>query len=174
MAEVARRVPDAVCVIAGRGELLQSLQQEAAAVGVAERVKLLGFRSDVPDLLALFDVFALPSLSEGLPLSLLEAQAAGAPIVATAVGGNPEAIEADVTGFLVPPGRPEALAERVTWLLERPAEAAAMGARGRVRARERFSVERMGRRYLELFGAGAAPRATKEVGVSEFLATRVP
>jgi glycosyltransferase involved in cell wall biosynthesis len=151
MAQVVKRVPTAVCLIVGRGELLSTLQQQANELQLGERVKFLGFRSDVAELLSLMEVFILPSLSEGLPLSLLEAQAAGKPVVASRVGGNPEVVENGKTGFLVPPSEPDMLAERIVQLLENPSAAIAMGERGRLRMRQIFSLEAMGRAYLSLF-----------------------
>lgn len=153
MARIAAEVPAAVCLIAGRGELRERLEGEAAALGVADRVKFLGYRTDVPDLLGVLDVFALPSLSEGLPLSLLEAQAAGKPVVASQVGGSPEVVEEGDNGFLVPPRRAELLADGITRLLcDRPL-ARAMGERGRDRVRRVFSLDAMGRAYLDVFEA---------------------
>ncbi|MGH7645529.1 MAG: glycosyltransferase [Gemmatimonadales bacterium] len=155
MARVVAHVRDAVCLIAGRGELGPALEREAAELGLGDRVRLLGYRTDVPALLSLMDVFVLPSLSEGLPLSLLEAQAAGKPVVATRVGGSPEAIADGQSGYLIPPREPVVLAERITSLLEDPARARAMGERGRARVATTFSLETMARGYLGLFRACA-------------------
>lgn len=151
LARVVRKFPDTVCLIAGRGELLSVLQHEAAALDLEHRVKFLGFRSDIPEVLSAMDIFILPSLSEGLPLALLEAQAAGKPGVATDVGGNPEVIEEGKTGYLVPPARPDLLAERIALLLHDPGRARAMGENARSRVRQVFGLETMGREYLSLY-----------------------
>jgi glycosyltransferase involved in cell wall biosynthesis len=151
MARVAARVPGAVCLIAGRGELGPALAREAAGLGLGDRVRLLGYRTDVPALLGLMDVFVLPSLSEGLPLSLLEAQAAGKPVVASRVGGCPEALDDGRSGYLVPPRDPQVLAERLLSLLGDPAAARAMGAHGRARVRAMFSLDAMATRYVDIF-----------------------
>jgi glycosyltransferase involved in cell wall biosynthesis len=97
------------------------------------------------------DVFVLPSLSEGLPLSLLEAMAAGKPIVATSVGGVPEVVRDGHTGFLVPPCDPDALAARVLFVLQDPAVASQVAAAGRARVREAFSLETMVAEYRALY-----------------------
>jgi len=151
MARVVRQAPDTVCLLVGRGELLPVLQREAADLGLTEQAKFLGFRTDIPELLSLMEIFVLPSLSEGLPLSLLEAQAVGKPAVATHVGGIPEVIEEGRTGYLVPPRRPDLLADRILRLLQDPPAARAMGERGRSRIREIFSLEAMAQGYLSLF-----------------------
>jgi glycosyltransferase involved in cell wall biosynthesis len=95
----------------------------------------------------------LPSLYEGFPLSVLEAMAAGRPVVATTVGGTPEAVVDGVTGYLVPPAEPAALAEAVNRVLADPARAKAMGRAGRARAKESFSAAAMARRYADTYEA---------------------
>jgi len=115
-------------------------------------VELLGRRGDVPDLLASFEVFAFPSRFEGLCLAVIEAQAAGVPVVATAVGGIKETVVEGETGLLVPPRDPEALASAIRRLLERPDEAARLAAEARRRVLERYSEERMVSGTLALYG----------------------
>ena len=90
---MANTIPDIVLVVAGEGEELTVLQTEAHDLGIQENVKFLGFREDVPSLLQAIDVFVLPSLSEGLPLSVLEAQALQKSVAAADVGGAPEVVE---------------------------------------------------------------------------------
>ena len=106
----AATVPEAVFVLVGEGREEATLKRQAHALGIAERVRFLGHRNDVPDLLAVCDVFVLPSLYEGLPLSVLEAMAAAKPVVATAIDGTTEAVVPGVTGLLVPPADPARLA----------------------------------------------------------------
>lgn len=108
---------------------------------------LLGMREDIPDLMAGADIFVMPSRSEGLPMALIEAMAAGLPVVASSVGGIPEVVENGVHGLLVEPGDPVALAEAIAVLGRDPSLRARMGAAGRNRVRARFSVEAMVDQY---------------------------
>jgi glycosyltransferase involved in cell wall biosynthesis len=149
--EAARLVPEADFVVAGDGELRQELEQEAEGT----RLRFLGARDDVPELLASLDVFAFPSLFEGLCLAVIEAQAAGVPVVATPVGGIRETVVDGETGLLVPTGDPPALAEAIRRLLEDRPAAEAMAAEAKRRVRERFSVERMVEETLRLYGLRA-------------------
>jgi glycosyltransferase involved in cell wall biosynthesis len=109
-------VPDVVFAIAGDGPDRAALESRAAQLGVSSRVRFLGHRRDVPALLAVADLFVLPSLYEGFPLSVLEAMAAGVPVVATAVGGTDELVSSD-TGTLVAPADPRALADGIRTVL---------------------------------------------------------
>ena len=151
MASVVRTIPDAVCFIAGRGELDTELRQAAVELGIDRNLRLLGFRPDVPALLRAADVFVLPSLSEGLSLALLEAMAASKPVVASKVGGNPEVVADGRNGFLVPAADPDALADRIVRLLGNADLAARFGAAGRRRVDEDFTIATMVRRYDELY-----------------------
>jgi glycosyltransferase involved in cell wall biosynthesis len=119
--------------------------------GGSRRVALLGQRSDIPALLQGADLFLLASISEGISLTLLEAMAAGLPIVATAVGGNREVVVDGETGFLVPRRDPVAFAEAVCRLLSSQELRAQMGAAARRRAESHFDVRRMASRYQELY-----------------------
>jgi glycosyltransferase involved in cell wall biosynthesis len=103
-------LPEAIFVLAGSGPLQEPLERLAAELGVADRVRFLGHRRDVPELLAAADVFALPSLYEGSPLAVLEAMAARRAVVSSAIGGTDELIGDGESGLLVPPGDPQALA----------------------------------------------------------------
>ena len=120
-----------------------TLEERALRLGLGKRLVFAGFRLDVPQILAQVSVAVLPSLTEALSNSLLESMAAGAPVVATEVGGNPEVVEDGVTGLLVPPQDPEALARAVCRLLEWPQEAERLGRAGRRLIHERFSVAQM-------------------------------
>jgi glycosyltransferase involved in cell wall biosynthesis len=123
-----------------------------------------GLRGDVPELLDEVTVSVLPSLSEGLSNAILESMAAGVPVVATAVGGNAEAVMDGVTGLLVPPGDPAALAGAICTLLEDDELATRLGRAGRERVEERFSEKRMVRDteqfYLSLLAKNGGRRAT--------------
>lgn len=139
--------------IAGRGEEEPALRAAAASAGVADRLHLLGYRDDAADVVAAADVFAMPSLSEGLPLAILEAMNAGKPIVASRVGGIPEALADGEHALLVPPGDHAALAAALRRLLDDHALRQRLGCAARRRARECFSVERMTDEYERLYRA---------------------
>ena len=140
--------PDARFLIVGETApaetaYLDELKQVAARHRVADAVIFTGLRSDVPALLSAADVAVMPSLNEALSNVLLESMAAGAPTVATRVGGTPEAVVDGETGLLVPPGDPRALAAAIATLLGDRALAARLGHAARLLIRERFSVDRM-------------------------------
>src|SRR6185436_5666100 len=118
---------------------------------VADRVIFTGLRSDVPTLLASVNVSVMPSHNEALSNVLLESMAAGAPVVATRVGGTPEALADGVTGLLVPPADPSALAASITRLLDNAELATRLGQAARSLIAERFSVERMVRSTEQLY-----------------------
>jgi glycosyltransferase involved in cell wall biosynthesis len=159
--EAAVHVPQAQFVVAGEGPDRANLEARARALGVGERVVFLGFRHDVPDLLASCDLFVLPSLFEGLPLSVLEAMAAGKPVLASRVPGTDEVVLHGVTGLLVPPRDPLALADGIRVLLSSPELSARLAAAAAARLCREFSVERMVQRtsavYDELLAGRRAP-----------------
>lgn len=144
-------VPDVHFVWVGDGPLEDDLHGQVAGLGVGGCVHFLGKRSDVADLLAACDLFALPSLFEGLPAVILEAMAAGRPVVATAVCGSSETVRDGETGRLVPPRSPAALAEAITDALAQPARAAEWGAAGRRRFEQQFTAARMARETASLY-----------------------
>ena len=149
--KVVKAFPPTKFLFIGRGKMRRELEVEAEELGIAENVMFLGFRSDIPDLLSVMDIFALPSLSEGLSLSILEAMAAGKPVVATDVGGNSEIIVDNEVGFLVPPRDPHAIASKMLLLLENKGLAREMGERAQNRVEGAFSLERMVKTYEELY-----------------------
>jgi len=155
------RLPaDARVAIAGRGEEEARLRALATELGVADRLHLLGLRDDVDRLLTAADVFVQPSRHEGLPLAVLEAMGHGLPVVASRVGGLPEAVEDGVSGLLVPPGDPEALARALAGLLAAPERVDALADAARTRAEAEFSVAAMTDRYRALYhGLTQARRA---------------
>ncbi|MGQ9558655.1 MAG: glycosyltransferase family 4 protein [Desulfurispora sp.] len=138
-------------VLVGDGPLLSELQTLAGQLGIAQRVVFTGMRRDIPELLHSFDIFVLPSLTEGLPLTVLEAMAAGLPVVASRVGGIPEAVQDGQTGFLVPPGQEVALAEKLGCLVQQPEWRCRMGAAGRQRVLAEFTVQSMVRKTERLY-----------------------
>ena len=150
-ATVARRYPNAVALLIGDGPDRSEFEAQVSSMGISQSVRFLGTRRDIPQLLALMDLLVHPSLEEGFSNAILEAMAAGKPVVATAVGGNPEAVLHGVTGLLVPPRDGHALAEAVLWLVEHPDEAAAFGRAGRERAAQHFDLRVMVRQYERLY-----------------------
>ena len=152
LALLAGRFPRFHVAIAGRGELERPLRDRARATNVSERFHLLGLRADVGNVLAGADVFVQPSLSEGLPLALIEAMLAARPIVATAVGEVP-AVLRDGAGTLVPPGDAAALAGALATLLADPAAARRLGAAAAQRAAQEYTLARMVERYAGLYAS---------------------
>jgi glycosyltransferase involved in cell wall biosynthesis len=136
--------PRTTLLIVGDGPERSWLETEAVRMGVASRVRFAGLREDVPFVLAALDLFCLPSLrNEGVPQSILQASAAGLPVVSTSVGGIPEAVVDGVTGSIVSPGDPEALAWAIRRLLDDPNLRRAFGDSGSRHVRGRFSVDAM-------------------------------
>jgi glycosyltransferase involved in cell wall biosynthesis len=148
---VLRRRPETRFVIAGEGPLRRELEARAREGGLDGRVVFAGFRSDVDRLLPTFDVFCLSSHLEGLGTSLLDAMAFGLPIVATAAGGIPEAVEDGSTGVVVPVRNPVALAQGLLALLDDPDRRRRLGAAGRKRFLERFTADRMVEDTLKVY-----------------------
>ena len=142
---------DARLLVVGDGELREQLEAETDELGQKKEVLYVGARSDVPELLGVMDVFVLSSYTEGLAMTLLEAMAAGLPIVATSVGGNSEVVVDGETGIIVPPRDSRALAEAVRELLLKPEMAAGMGQKGRGRACAEFGIDAMVRQYEKLY-----------------------
>jgi glycosyltransferase involved in cell wall biosynthesis len=137
----------AVLVLAGAGNCEDSCRALVEELSVSARVRFLGSRRDVPRLLRACDSFVMPSRTEGLSNALLEAMAAGLPVIATRVGGNPEVVDEGVTGELVGPGEPATLAQRMAALLADPGRARAFGAAGRERVVAHFSMPAMVNAY---------------------------
>jgi glycosyltransferase involved in cell wall biosynthesis len=155
--EAAALVPEATFVLAGDGPDRAKLEALACDLGLTDRVLFLGHRHDVPDLLASCDLFVLPSLFEGHPLSILEAMAAGRPVIATAIGGTDEAVIQCQTGLLIPPADSAALASAITVVLNDPALARRLGEAGRARVRRNFAAEIMVRRVTDIYGELLGP-----------------
>jgi glycosyltransferase involved in cell wall biosynthesis len=150
--EALRRLDGVQAIFAGDGPDRERLEALTEELGLRPRVTFLGFRDDLPRLLACTDVAVLPSLSEGLPLAALEALAAGTPLVATSVGGTGEAVVDGVTGLLVPPRDPDALAAAIRRVLSDPFEARIRAEAGIERVRSLFCAERMVESIETLYG----------------------
>jgi glycosyltransferase involved in cell wall biosynthesis len=149
--EAAAELPGVVFAFAGEGPERNALETRARTVGVADRVRFLGRRTDIPELLAACDVFALPSLYEGSSLAILEAMAAGRGIVTTAVPGTDELLTDGDSGLLVAPGDRTALAQALRRLLTDPGLRAALGARARERAVRDFAPAAMAGRVADIY-----------------------
>lgn len=149
----APQLPGAVLLIVGDGPVRAGLEARAQALGVADRVKFLGRRTDVAELLEIFDVFVLSSASEGMPLTILEAMAAGKPVVSTRVGGIPEIIEDGRTGLLVPARSPGALADALTRLAQDRMLQHTLGRAARDRVRAQHTLDHMVQAYESLYAS---------------------
>ncbi len=158
LAILAPRWPKLVTLLVGEGPLEPALRAQCAALGLGERVRFLGYRRDVPELLEAADLVVLPSLYEGLPLVAIEALAAGRPMVATEVDGTPEVVIHERTGLLAPPANPAALAAAIERLLGDPALASRLASQGRKFVNENFALQRQIEQtaalYSELLGIG--------------------
>jgi glycosyltransferase involved in cell wall biosynthesis len=142
-ADILLKTGSFLFLIAGDGPDREDFTSMADTLGLRQSVRFLGYRQDIPTLLKAADLFVLPSLSEGLPLSVLEAMAAKRAIVATRVGGIPDLVEDGITGLLVNPGDAVALAEAINALAIDPDRRISMGMAGRLRVEEHFTETRM-------------------------------
>jgi glycosyltransferase involved in cell wall biosynthesis len=160
MAAVWEDHPDATLVFVGKGAMEAELRAKANRLGADGRVKFLGWRDDLHEIMPLFDVFVLPSLNEGMGRVLVEAMAAGRPTVASRVGGISDLVRHGVNGLLAPPREEMKLAESIARLLSHPDEARRMGALGRLKCRE-FGLSEMVSKLDALYRgllAGPAPQ----------------
>lgn len=151
MVEVRKTLPDLVLVIAGDGPLEDDLREQARTLSVDDRVRFLGVRHDVPALLRAFDLFVLPSLWEGLPMVILEAMAAGCPVLASDVGGVGHAITHDVTGALVRPMDVGQLASEIIRLVSDRDLRATIAGNAKQKFHREFSASAMTKRYEALY-----------------------
>jgi glycosyltransferase involved in cell wall biosynthesis len=151
LARLVPRLPRARLVLVGEGPERGPIEELVRRDGLGAHVRLLGLRKDVARLLPAADLFLLTSVTEGIPLTVIEAMGAGLPVVATRVGGMTEVVEDGGTGLLAPAGDDGALAEQVLRLAQGPALREEMGRLGRARAAELFSEERMLDGYVRLY-----------------------
>jgi glycosyltransferase involved in cell wall biosynthesis len=169
--DVLRRYRDAQFEIVGGGPELHSLLARAEALGVRHAFTFLGHRDDVPARMADGDIFVLPSRSEAFPNAVLEAMAAGLPIVASGVGGIVELIDEGVTGLLAAPGDAPALADRLCRLMNDPALASRLGDAARAKAHARYSFDRMVAAFESLYLTELARRGVLEAGQPQLAAS---
>lgn len=148
---VLKQVPAARLAIVGDGPLRDDLHAEARRLGITGQVDFRGARDDIPALLPGFTLFTLSSITEGIPMAVLEAMACGVPIVATDVGGCRQIVQPPECGLIVPPRDPAALANAYLELLRDPSRREKMGEAGRQRVIRHFSLETMTREYANLY-----------------------
>lgn len=151
MPAIIRTFPDITLVIAGKGPLEDRLKKNASELGVSRNVLFAGPRLDMPELLKLFDLYVLPSISEGLPMVLLEAIASGCCIVATDVGGVSTAVTHEVNGLLVKAKDPQKLSSHILRLLSDKEERARYSQNGLTSFRKKFSAQIMTKKYEHLY-----------------------
>jgi glycosyltransferase involved in cell wall biosynthesis len=158
--KVFQEYPKVVFLVVGDGPLRNDLEEKASALRQTQHVEkngpespfiFAGVRSDMPAIYSLMDIFVLPSLTEGLPMVLLEAMASQKPIVATNVGAIPKVIEHGHSGLLVQPGDTKGLAKAITDLLANPQKAYGLAKNARRKVKQQFSSERMAERYVEVY-----------------------
>ncbi|HVQ48144.1 MAG TPA: glycosyltransferase [Gemmatimonadales bacterium] len=151
-AQVCQRDSNAVLLLVGHGSLQQETESLAQSLGLGDRIRFLGVRSDVPEVMAAADGYVMSSAWEGMPIALLEAGAAGLPIVATRVGGNHEVVRDGESGFLVPPRDAAALGQAMLRLMEQaPERRRDMGERGREHVRVHYGLGRVVERWQDLY-----------------------
>jgi L-malate glycosyltransferase len=165
--EILRRVPDARFELIGDGPERAALIARAAARGVGPAFTFAGHCPDVPARLAEADIFVLPSRTESFPNAILEAMAAGLPVVASGVGGILELVEEGRTGWLVPPDNPEALAARLIRVMADPGQADRIGEAARADAVARFSFDRMVAAFDDIYLTELARRGVVAPGHSQ-------
>jgi glycosyltransferase involved in cell wall biosynthesis len=154
---------DLIGVWVGGGELAENVRRRARQVAPHRRIVLTGERADVLDLLPAFDVFALPSRYEGLPVAIVEAMACGVPVVATAVNAVSDVVIPGITGLLVPPAAPREFANAVAYLLDHPAEAAAMASAATSHLVDRHTDRELGRALTSAYLPGASDEPSRTV-----------
>ena len=149
--KVIRIYPEAIFLLIGDGIERPSLEKTVSSLGIKDSVIFAGMRKDVPKILSILDVFVLPSLNEGLPVALLEAQGAQIPVIASYVGAIPDVLQDGVTGVLIPPKDPQAIAEAIIMILSNKKFASGIAQKGFERVRDNFSSQKMGEKYLSIY-----------------------
>lgn len=148
---IAEKLPNCLCLIVGDGRLKGELQNQAKTLGISENILFLGERPDVANILSAIDIVVMPSVSDGLPLSALEAMAMGKAIIGYNVGGIPEAVIHNRTGILINKRDPLLLAEGIMTLLSNKHLCQAMGKAGQIRVMDSFNIEVVSRKHRELY-----------------------
>lgn len=140
-------------VLVGDGELYSTIANYIAEHSLQGNIELLGARNDVADILHDFDVFVLPSLAEGIPLTILEAMATALPVISTRVGGVPELIEDGVNGYLIQPQDVADLASKIKLYIDSPELITQQGHKGRAKVEDKFSLPAMTKQYIKIYDA---------------------
>jgi len=151
VADLKDRHPELKLAIFGDGYLNNQLRAQASALGLGEVVQFAGFRDDLDSFVSCFDAVAHPALAEGLGVAALKAAAAGVPVVGFQAGGLTEAVESGATGLLVPAEDTDALAAALRQLIENPELARKLGAAGRLRMQNEFSIDTMADKHVALY-----------------------
>ena len=161
---VLDREPDTTLLIAGGGfpEYDRRLHEEATRLGIIDRVRFLGFRRDITNLIALCDISLLSSITEGLPNAILESMLLGKPVVATRVGGVPELIDHGIEGYLTESGNSSAFADYILELIREPVSRETMGIFGRTRALSEFSMNKTVQKTTAVYGVKNATAAAQD------------
>jgi len=149
--KVIEKFPGGVFLIVGDGTERESLERMVDKLKIRNKAIFTGIRRDIPEILSMLDVFVLPSLNEGLPMALLEAQAARVPTIATRVGAIPHVIEDGTTGILIPPKDSQAIAQAIMVVLSDKKFASEIAQKGFERVRDNFSSKKMGDKYLSIY-----------------------
>lgn len=147
----ALRELDFSALMIGEGTLKDTLIKYSIDKGLKDKIHFLGYMPDIPELLAITDIFTLSSLSEGMPVSIMEAMASGLPVVAADVGGVSELVVDGETGFLVPPRNPSLLAEKIKILIDNKTLRKTMGIKGQARVKDNFTLETMVKKTEEVY-----------------------
>ncbi len=164
---ILKEIPGARFLLFGKGPLGDELRKRVKDLKVEDKVVFAGFREDLERILPCLDILIHPALMEGLGVSLLQAAAAGVPVVGTRAGGIPEAVEDGVTGLLIQPGNPETIAEAAVRILSDPLLAKKMGEEGKKRVAERFSIEAMARGNLEVYSEIIDAKRKRELRIEK-------
>ena len=151
IAIIKKSIPNVKAIIVGKGYLLGKLKEEASSLNLNSDIQFLGFREDIPKLIQSMDVFVLSSLSEGHPLSLLEAMASQIPVVVTDVGGLKEVVEDGRNGCIVSPNNPQALADKIIMLLIDKILADKLAIAGQMKVYKEFNVKNMLKDYTHIY-----------------------
>jgi glycosyltransferase involved in cell wall biosynthesis len=165
---ICREYPNAVFLLIGDGQERPKLERQVKEMGLEPNFLFLGARKDVPELLACCDLSVLPSQSEGLPNSVLEAMAAGVAVVATSVGGVPELIENEVSGLLIPPNNPSALSGAILRLLRNEALRQRLSSAGHDRAVTLFNFSRLMQTLETIYSKVPEPVPLRRVTTAAF------
>lgn len=149
--KVCNRLSETYLILVGDGPMMKELSFSAEQMGIADQVRLVGYREDVLDLLSSFDVFVLSSLSEGLSVALLEAMSVGIPVIATDVGGNKDILQAGHNGILVPTKDSEKMAEEIFKVLTDTKLSSSLGRAAMKTVRTEYSMSRMVGAYMDIY-----------------------